>query len=178
MNNLLTKPFGFGAVLAGLLVVASLAEAGNYASSDKMSASTADKDIVTIATEAGQFETLTAALKAAGLVDTLQGDGPFTVFAPTDAAFDRLPESTVETLLKPENRDKLTAILTYHVVPGKISASEVVKLERATTVNGSELSVSVNGKAVKIDDADVVKTDINASNGIIHVIDSVILPSS
>lgn len=133
-------------------------------------------DIVDVAVSAGQFNTLAAALGAAGLVDTLKGEGPFTVFAPTDAAFAKLPEGTVETLLKPENKDKLIAILTYHVVPGKVSATDVVKLQSATTVNGSDVSIAVVEGNVRIDDATVVKTDINASNGVIHVIDSVILP--
>ena len=134
-------------------------------------------DIVDIAVAAGSFNTLAAALGAAGLVDTLKGDGPFTVFAPTDEAFAKLPAGTVESLLLPENRDKLIAILTYHVVPGKVMAADVVKLTGATTVNGADVSVRVNGGNVMIDNANVVKTDIVASNGIIHVIDAVILPN-
>ena len=129
-------------------------------------------DIVDIAVGAGQFNTLAAALDAAGLVDTLKSDGPFTVFAPTDAAFAKLPEGTVESLLLPENKDKLIAILTYHVVPGNVMASDVVNLNAATTVNGDV----VDGN-VMVDNATVVKTDIKASNGVIHVIDSVILPN-
>jgi uncharacterized surface protein with fasciclin (FAS1) repeats len=135
-------------------------------------------DIVDTAVAAGQFETLAAALTAAGLVDTLKGDGPFTVFAPTDAAFAKLPEGTVESLLKPENRDQLIAILTYHVVPGKVAAKDVVSLKSARTVNGEEVSIAVTGGNVQIDSANVTATDIEASNGIIHVIDAVILPNS
>lgn len=139
-------------------------------------AQAAEKDIVDTAVEAGQFKTLAAALKAAGLVNTLKGAGPFTVFAPTDAAFAKLPAGTVETLLKPENKDQLTAILTYHVVPGAVMASDVVKLDEAKTVNGAAVDVTATGGKVKINDANVTKADIAASNGVIHVIDSVILP--
>ena len=134
-------------------------------------------DIVDTAVAAGQFNTLAAALTAADLVDTLKGDGPFTVFAPTDEAFAKLPEGTVESLLEPENRDKLVAILTYHVVPGKVLAENVVALNSATTVNGSDVSIAVEDGSVRIDNATVVATDIAASNGVIHVIDSVILPN-
>jgi len=134
------------------------------------------KDIVDTAVAAGSFTTLAKALQAAGLVDTLKGKGPFTVFAPTDEAFAKLPAGTVEDLLKPENKAKLQAILTYHVVPGKVMASQVTGLTSAKTVNGKSLSVSVKDGGVKIDDANVVKTDIVTSNGVIHVIDSVVLP--
>jgi uncharacterized surface protein with fasciclin (FAS1) repeats len=136
----------------------------------------ADKDIVDTAVEAGQFTTLAAALEAAGLVETLKGDGPFTVFAPTDEAFARLPDGTVETLLMPENRDQLTAILTYHVVPGSVMAADVVTLDEAETVNGEMLTISTSGDSVMVNDATVTATDIVASNGVIHVVDSVILP--
>jgi uncharacterized surface protein with fasciclin (FAS1) repeats len=135
-----------------------------------------EKDIVDTAVAAGSFKTLAAALQAAGLVDTLKGKGPFTVFAPTDEAFAKLPKGTVEELLKPENKAKLTAILTYHVVPGAVTASQVTKLREAKTVNGQSVKVTATGGAVMIDGARVVKTDIRASNGVIHVIDSVILP--
>jgi uncharacterized surface protein with fasciclin (FAS1) repeats len=135
----------------------------------------ADKDIVDTAVGAKQFSTLVAAVKAAGLVETLKGDGPFTVFAPTDAAFEKLPAGTVESLLKPENKDKLVAILTYHVVPGKVMAKDVVGLSKAKTVQGKSISITV-GDGVSVDKAKVVKTDIECSNGVIHVIDSVILP--
>jgi len=135
-----------------------------------------EKDIVDTAVAAGQFKTLAAALQAAGLVDTLKGDGPFTVFAPTDEAFAKLPKGTVENLLKPENKAKLTAILTYHVVPGKVMAADVVKVNEAKTVQGGSIKVSTMGGQVMVDNAHVVKTDIAASNGVIHVIDAVIMP--
>ena len=136
------------------------------------------KDIVDTAVSAGQFETLAAALTAAGLIDTLKGDGPFTVFAPTDEAFAKLPEGTVENLLKPENKDQLIAVLTYHVVPGKVMAADVVKLDAATTVNGADVTIAASDAGVTVDAANVIKTDIKTSNGVIHVIDSVILPNS
>ena len=134
------------------------------------------KDIVDTAVGAGQFKTLAAALQAAGLVETLKGKGPFTVFAPTDAAFAKLPAGTVETLLKPENKAKLTAILTYHVVAGKVMAADVVKVKSAKTVQGSAVTVNAMGGKVMIDGANVVTTDIAASNGVIHVIDTVLMP--
>ena len=132
--------------------------------------------IVDTAVGAGQFKTLAAALGAAGLVETLKGPGPFTVFAPTDAAFAKLPAGTVESLLKPENKAKLTAILTYHVVPGAVKAEQVTKLDEAKTVNGAMVKVSTGDGKVMINDATVVTADIEASNGVIHVIDTVILP--
>ena len=135
------------------------------------------KDIVDTAVAAGSFKTLVAAVKAAGLVDTLKGAGPFTVFAPTDAAFAKLPEGTVAELLKPENKARLQAILTYHVVPGKVQAADVVKLTGATTVQGQQIDVSVKNNNVSVDGANVIKTDIQTSNGVIHVIDSVLLPT-
>lgn len=141
-------------------------------------ASEPKKDIVDTAISAGNFTTLATALGAAGLVDTLKSEGPFTVFAPTDEAFAKLPAGTVETLLKPENKDQLTAILTYHVVPGKMKAADVVKLTEAKTVNGKPLSISVKGGSVMINGAKVTAADVAASNGVIHVIDSVILPPS
>jgi len=134
-------------------------------------------DIVETAVEAGSFNTLAAALKAANLVETLQGDGPFTVFAPTDEAFAKLPQGTVQSLLRPENRDKLTSILTYHVVPGKVTADQVTKLNAAETVNGQRVDIKTKYGSVMIDGAKVTSTDIMASNGVIHVIDSVIMPS-
>src|SRR3712207_4126866 len=133
-------------------------------------------DIVDTAVAAGKFNTLAAALKGAGLVDTLKGDGPFTVFAPTDEAFAKLPAGTVENLLKPENKDKLRRILTYHVVPGKVTAADVMKLRSAKAVSGDTITVAARNGGVTVDSAKVVKTDIAASNGVIHVIDSVILP--
>jgi uncharacterized surface protein with fasciclin (FAS1) repeats len=133
-------------------------------------------DIVDIAAGAGIFNTLVAAVKAAGLVDLLKGDGPFTVFAPTDEAFAKLPAGTVENLLKPENKDMLVKILTYHVVPGKVLAKDVVKIKKAKTAQGQEVKVRVKGGKVKINKSNVVKTDIEARNGVIHVIDTVLLP--
>jgi uncharacterized surface protein with fasciclin (FAS1) repeats len=132
-------------------------------------------DIVDTAAAAGSFNTLVAAVKAAGLVDTLKGEGPFTVFAPTDEAFAKLPAGTVEMLLKPENKEKLVKILTYHVVAGKVSASEVVKLKSAKTVQGTSLKIAAKN-GVMINNAKILKTDIMTSNGIIHVIDTVLLP--
>ncbi len=134
------------------------------------------KDIVDTAVAAGQFETLAAALGAAGLIDTLKGDGPFTVLAPTDAAFAKLPAGTVENLLKPENRDQLTAILTYHVISGSVKAADVVKLSEAKTVNGEMVMIKTADGKVQVNSANVVATDVMASNGVIHVIDSVLLP--
>ncbi len=137
------------------------------------------KDIVDTAVKAGSFTVLVAAVKAAGLVDTLKGDGPFTVFAPTDAAFAKLPEGTIETLLKPENKQMLADILTYHVVSGKVNAKDVVKLDSAKTVQGNNVHIMVkNGGVVLNDNSNVVKTDIATSNGVIHVIDTVIMPPS
>lgn len=138
----------------------------------------AGNDIVDTAVAAGEFNTLAAALQAAGLVDTLKGEGPFTVFAPNDAAFAKLPAGTVESLLLPENKDKLVAILTYHVVPGKVVAAQVVTLQSATTVNGKDVAIRVEDSTVYVNDARVIATDIEASNGVIHVIDTVILPGN
>ena len=140
------------------------------------SASAQQKDLVDTAIGAGSFKTLAAALQAAGLVETLKGNGPFTVFAPTDEAFAKLPAGTVENLLKPENKEKLKAILTYHVVAGKVMAADVVKLQTAKTVQGTNVDISTMNGTVKVDNAKVVKTDIAASNGVIHVIDTVIMP--
>ena len=133
-------------------------------------------DIVDTAVAAGSFNTLATALKAAGLVETLKGPGPFTVFAPTDEAFAKLPAGTLESLLKPENKAKLAGILTYHVVAGKVMAADVVKLTSAKTVNGQSVKITVDGGKVMVNDANVVKTDVGASNGVIHVIDAVLLP--
>ena len=133
-------------------------------------------DIVDTAATAGQFETLVAAVKAAGLVDTLKGDGPFTVFAPTDEAFAALPEGTVENLLKPENRDQLVAVLTYHVIPGTVMSADIAgKTASVETVQGGSLSIDATA-GVMVDDANVVTADIITSNGVIHVIDRVVLP--
>ena len=161
--------FGLGrfAAVAATVIGIAAGSASAYA---------ADKDIVDTAVAAGQFKTLAAALTAAGLVDTLKGPGPFTVFAPTDAAFAKLPAGTVDTLLKPESKAKLTAILTYHVVAGKVMAADVVKLKEAKTVNGAMVAVKVDGGNVMINNAKVTTADIGASNGVIHVIDTVLLP--
>jgi uncharacterized surface protein with fasciclin (FAS1) repeats len=134
------------------------------------------KDIVDTAVGAGSFNTLVAAVKAAGLVDTLKGKGPFTVFAPTDDAFKKLPPGTLDDLLKPENKEKLKGILTYHVVSGKVMAKDVVKINSAKTVNGQSLTIAVKDKDVMVNNAKVTKTDIECSNGVIHVIDTVVLP--
>ena len=136
----------------------------------------AKKDIVDTAVGAGSFTTLVSAVKAADLVDTLKGAGPFTVFAPTDEAFAKLPKGTLEDLLKPENKAKLQAILTYHLVPGKVMAADVTKMTSAKTVNGQMLTIAANNGAVTVDNAKVAKTDIETSNGVIHVIDTVVLP--
>ncbi|MEM6279093.1 MAG: fasciclin domain-containing protein [Verrucomicrobiota bacterium] len=134
------------------------------------------KDIVDTAVAAGSFETLAAALQAADLVDALKGDGPFTVFAPTDEAFAKLPEGTVETLLKPENKDQLVDILTYHVVSGKVPAEVAVTLEKATALNEKDIKVTKKEDGLFLNESKVVKTDITCSNGVIHVIDTVLLP--
>ena len=134
------------------------------------------KLIVKTAVAAGQFKTLATALDRAGLVSTLKGQGPYTVFAPTDAAFAKLPAGTVDNLLKPENKAQLTAILTYHVVPGRVMAADVVQLKEAETVNGKMVDVNADGGSVMINDAKVTAADVTASNGVIHVIDTVILP--
>ena len=134
------------------------------------------KDIVDTAVAAGNFKTLATALKSAGLIETLKGKGPFTVFAPTDEAFAKLPKGTVEDLLKPENKDKLIAILTYHVVPGRVMAADVAKLSTAKTAQGSEARIQIKDGKVYVDDALVTATDIQAENGVIHVIDTVIIP--
>ena len=139
-------------------------------------ASQATKNIVEIASETSGFATLVAAVKAAGLVETLSGPGPFTVFAPTDEAFAKLPKELLESLLKPENKDTLTSILTYHVVPGNVTAADVVKLNSAKTAQGEDVAIKVDGGNVMVNDAKVTATDIMASNGVIHVIDTVILP--
>jgi uncharacterized surface protein with fasciclin (FAS1) repeats len=161
---------GIKMALAGLALSVGLA--GN-ATAESM----ADKDIVDTAVSAGSFKTLVAAVQAAGLVDTLKSEGPLTVFAPTDEAFAKLPAGTVENLLKPENKEKLVAVLTYHVVPGRVTSEKVAGLSSAKTVNGQELRISSKDGGVMIDDARVTAVDIATTNGIIHVIDSVILPN-
>lgn len=156
------------------LTIAGVAALGIMISAPRAQA----QDIVDTAVKAGSFKTLAAALTAAGLVDTLKGAGPFTVFAPTDEAFAKLPKGTVEDLLKPENKAKLTRILTYHVVPGKVMAADVVTLKSAKAVSGDSLTIMVNAGGVMVDGAEVVKTDIAASNGVIHVIDTVLMPKA
>ena len=158
MKNLLKS-----LVAAGILLVLAVpAQAGEK------------KDIVDTAVAAGSFTTLAKALGAAGLVDTLKGAGPFTVFAPTDEAFAKLPAGTLESLLA--DKAKLAKVLTYHVVAGSVHAADVVKLKSAKTVEGADVKISVKGKSVMVNQAHVVKTDIEASNGVIHVIDAVLLP--
>lgn len=147
------------------------------AASSGRTAAQAQGDIVDTAVAAGSFNTLAAALKAADLVGTLKGAGPFTVFAPTDEAFAKLPAGTVEDLLKPENKARLQRILTYHVVAGRVPAAEVVKMSTAKTVSGDAASIRVEGTTVRVGNARVIRTDIAATNGVIHVIDTVLLPS-
>jgi uncharacterized surface protein with fasciclin (FAS1) repeats len=166
-------------VVKTLLLSAFLAlglSAGCATESGAVAATSGQADIVDTAVAAGSFKTLVTAVKAAGLVETLKGPGPFTVFAPTDAAFAKLPPGTVEGLLKPEGIDKLKAILTYHVVPGQVLAADVVKLTSAKTVQGSDVTIVVEGQTVKVNGATVEKTDILCKNGVIHVIDTVLLP--
>lgn len=163
-------------VALGVSSAVATARAGDTCSSTVSYAKPASSDIVDTAVSAGQFKTLAAALQAAGLVETLKGKGPFTVFAPTDEAFAKLPKEAIEDLLKPENKEKLVSILTYHVVPGKVMAADVVKLSSAKTVQGTEIKISTEGGKVMVDGANVIKTDIVTSNGVIHVIDSVIMP--
>ena len=156
----------------GLGVLALMLGVAGSVKAESMS----DKDIVDIAASSGSFKTLVAAVQAAGLVEALKGQGPLTVFAPTDEAFNKLPAGTVENLLKPENKDKLIAVLTYHVVPGRVTASQVVNLTSAKTINGRSLKISAQEGKVMVDDAQVTATDIMASNGVIHVIDAVVIP--
>jgi len=160
----------FGMALAALALVVTAARIG------VAGCGTCDKTVVANAAADASFSTLVAAVKAAGLAETLSGPGPFTVFAPSNEAFAKLPKGTVEDLLKPENKDKLVAILTYHVVPGTVKAKDVVGLSEAKTVNGKAAKITVKDGTVMIDGAKVVKTDITSKNGVIHVIDAVILP--
>ena len=155
-----------------VLLLATLFLSATFA----MAMSHSKKDIVDTAVEAGSFKTLTKALEAADLVSTLKGEGPFTVFAPTDAAFAKLPPGTLADLLKPENKSKLQEILTYHVVPGRLMASDVVSRNEAKTVSGGELMIKEDMGKVMIDNAQITQTDIDCSNGVIHVIDTVIMP--
>ena len=161
------KTFAFGTVAAVVMTLAASATTPARAET---------KDIVDTAVAAGSFKTLAKALEAAGLVSTLKGDGPFTVFAPTDEAFAKLPAGMLESLLQPANKEKLQRILTYHVVPGKVMAADVVKLQSATAVSGDTITVNAHGGAVHVDNARVTTTDVAAANGVIHVIDTVMLP--
>lgn len=171
-RTLTSRPLlGALALSATIAITAPAALASNHGAKPE-----ATKDIVDTAVAAGNFGTLATALTAAGLIETLKGKGPFTVFAPTDAAFAKLPAGTVENLLKPENKAQLTSILTYHVVPGAVKAADVVKLTEAKTVQGQSVKIIVKDGTVSVDGATVTATDIAASNGVIHVIDSVILP--
>ena len=158
------RKFALGAV-AGLALTSAAFAAG------------ATQDIVEIASGNDDFDTLVAAVSAAELAETLKSDGPFTVFAPTDAAFEALPDGTLEELLKPENKAQLVSILSYHVVPGKMMSSDLVDGTKSTTVQGSDVTVSINGSAM-VNDAHVIQADIEAENGIIHVIDKVIMPQN
>ena len=162
MNALISR---CALLFAALMVMVSPALANDEVKTDD------DKDIVEVAVEAGMFNTLVAALEAGGLIETLKGDGPFTVFAPTDEAFAKLPKGTVEDLLKPENKDKLVSILTYHVVSGKVMAGDLLSTMEAKTVNGKKASIGLT-----VAGANVIKADIMASNGVIHVVDTVMLP--
>jgi uncharacterized surface protein with fasciclin (FAS1) repeats len=164
---MLMKTFAFATVAAVVLTVAASGTTAVRAET---------RDVVDTAIAAGSFKTLAKALDAAGLVTTLKGVGPFTVFAPTDEAFAKLPDGTLETLLKPENKEKLRRVLTYHVVAGKVMASDVLKLQSARAVSGDTITVKVEDGVVHLENATVTSADVLASNGVIHVIDSVILP--
>lgn len=170
------KKLTIGIVWIILLTLPLSALAGSYGTSKNTSDAMNTTDIVDTAVAAGSFNTLVAAVQAADLEATLRSEGPFTVFAPTDEAFAKLPPGTVEDLLKPENKSKLQAILTYHVVPGKVMASDAAMLKSAKTVNGQSFRITESGGGLMVDKATVVKADIPASNGVIHVIDQVILP--
>ena len=159
-----------------LLVLAVVAVVCSLGVNAYAGCGTCDKSVVEVAVADKNFSTLVAAVKAADLVETLSGKGPFTVFAPTDAAFAKLPKGTLEDLLKPENKKKLAGILTYHVVPGKVMAKDVVQLSEAKTAQGTKVKIKVKDGKVTVDNANVVKTDIPCKNGVIHVIDAVILP--
>jgi uncharacterized surface protein with fasciclin (FAS1) repeats len=160
--------------LTTILAISAMLLMTGFASADHHET----KDIVDTAVEAGSFTTLVKAVQAAGLVDTLKGDGPFTVFAPTDAAFAKVPAATLAALLKPANREQLKAVLTYHVLSGAVMADDVVNLDSAATVNGESVRIQVKDGAVMVNNAAVVKADIPTSNGVIHVIDTVLLPTN
>jgi len=170
------KRLNYGIVWIILLILPLSAFAGNYGTSKNTSDAMNTKDIVDTAVAAGSFNTLVAAVQAADLEATLRSKGPFTVFAPTDEAFAKLPPGTVENLLKPENKSQLQAVLTYHVVSGKVTAADAAMLTSAKTVNGQSFRITESGSSLMVDNATVIKADIPASNGVIHVIDQVILP--
>ncbi len=170
------KKLNFGIVWIILLLLPLSAFAGNYGTSKKTSDAMSTNDIVDTAVAAGSFNTLVAAVQAADLEATLRSEGPFTVFAPTDEAFDKLAPGTVENLLKPENKSKLQAILTYHVVSGKVMASDAAMLTSAKTVNGQSFRITESGSNLMVGNATVIKADIPASNGVIHVINEVLIP--
>jgi transforming growth factor-beta-induced protein len=179
MKSWILAPFLLLAAACSSTPAAETASGDTAGGAEKASSPDAGSaDIVDTAVAAGSFKTLAAALQAAGLVDTLKGDGPFTVFAPTDEAFAKLPKGAVDDLLKPENKEKLVAVLTYHVVSGKVMAADVAGMngKSAKTVQGSELKIKVEGSNVSVDNANVVKTDIECKNGVIHVIDTVVMP--
>jgi uncharacterized surface protein with fasciclin (FAS1) repeats len=164
--------------MLNMLAIGTVAALGMaVAASNTTAVDAPTKDVVETAVAAGSFTTLTKALETVGLVETLKGSGPFTVFAPTDEAFAKLPAGTLETLLKPENHAKLRRILTYHVVPGRVMASDVAKLHAAKTVSGETIAIATSGGGVTVDKAHLVTTDIAATNGVIHVIDAVMLPT-
>jgi uncharacterized surface protein with fasciclin (FAS1) repeats len=169
-------PLLAGALLAGCSKDAQ--QATTTAAKEAVMNEVGQPDIVTVAATAGDFTTLLAAVTAAGLMETLQGDGPFTVFAPTDEAFAKLPTGTVDSLLLPENKAELVSILTYHVVSGEVLAADVIELSSANTVEGQAIRITADGAGVRVNDANVIATDVMASNGVIHVIDSVLIPSS
>jgi uncharacterized surface protein with fasciclin (FAS1) repeats len=159
-----------------MIALALTCVSGTGLATAKAETATCDQTIVEVAASTKGFSTLVAAVKAAGLVEVLSSEGPFTVFAPTDEAFAKLPKGTLESLLEPANKEKLVAILKYHVVPGKVMAKDVVGLSEAATAQGSNIAIKVKDGTVMVDNAKVVKTDIETKNGVIHVIDSVILP--
>ena len=180
---LLGTTLAAGALALGLYALPAMAQndmggaAGGSMDAPTTKPMAAEKDVVDTAVAAGQFNTLAAALKAAGLVETLKGDGPFTVFAPTDEAFAKLPPGTLEMLLKPENKDQLKSILLYHVVPGKVTAEKVMTMDQAKTADdGKALKIKTEDGKCMVGDATVTKTDIMCSNGVIHVIDTVLMP--
>ena len=164
----------FPKALSTVLAMSAMLLVTGFARADHHST----KDIVDTAVEAGSFTTLVKAVQAADLVDALKGDGPFTVFAPTDAAFAKVPAKTLAALLKPENKEQLKAVLTYHVVSGAVMADDVVNLDSADTLNGESLHIQIKDGSVMINNAEVVKADIPTSNGVIHVIDTVLLPGN